>query len=65
MRVHFRSALCNVTLLTRIDKTSLGKSHTAVSSEAWAKLRIWASVAGGGRLLLSGGVAHASLETAI
>ena len=38
---------------------------TAVSSEAWAKLRDWASVAGRGRLLLSGGVAHASLETAV
>ena len=33
--------------------------HTAVSSEAWAKLRDWASVAGRGRLLLSGSVAHA------
>ena len=38
---------------------------TAVSSEAWAKLRDWASVAGRGRLLLSGSVAHASLETAV
>ena len=38
---------------------------TAVSSEAWAKLRVWASVAGRGRLLLSGSVAHASLETAV
>ena len=37
---------------------------TAVSSEAWAKLRDWASVAGRGRLLLSGSVAHASLKTA-
>ena len=25
------------------------KDHTAVSSEAWAKLRDWASVAGWGR----------------
>ena len=40
-------------------------SCTAVSSEAWAKLRVWASVAGTGRLLLSGSVAHASLETAV
>jgi len=31
---------------------------------AWAKLRDWASVAGRGRLLLSGSVAHASFETA-
>ena len=38
---------------------------TAVSSEAWAKLRVWASVAGRGRLLLSGSVAHASLKTAV
>ena len=40
-------------------------SSTAVSSEAWAKLRDWASVAGKGRLLLSGSVTHASLETAV
>ena len=33
----------------------------AVSSEAWAKLRDWASVAARGRLLLSGSFAHASL----
>ena len=39
--------------------------HTAVSSEAWAKLRDWASVAGRGRLLLSGSIAHASLKTAV
>ena len=38
---------------------------TAVSSEAWAKLRVWASVAGRGRLLLSGSAAHASLETTV
>ena len=38
---------------------------TAVSSEAWAKLRDWASVAGRGRLLLSGSVAQASLKTAV
>ena len=40
-------------------------AYTAVSSEAWAKLRDWASVAGRGRLLLSGSVAHASLKTAV
>ena len=39
--------------------------RTAVLSEAWAKLRDWASVAGRGRLLLSGSVAHASRETAV
>ena len=39
--------------------------HTAVLSEAWAKLRDWASVAGRGRLLLSGSVAHASMKTAV
>ena len=38
---------------------------TAVSSEAWAKLRDWAGVAGRGRLLLSGSVAHVSLETPV
>ena len=38
---------------------------TTVSSEAWAKLRDWASVAGRGRLLLSGSIAHASLKTAV
>ena len=38
---------------------------TAVSSEAWAKLRDRASVAGRGRLLLSGSAAHASLKTAV
>ena len=38
---------------------------TAVLSEAWAKLRDWASVAGRGRLLLSGSVAYASLKTAV
>ena len=42
-----------------------GLYRTAVLSEAWAKLRDWASVAGRGRLLLSGSVAHASLKTAV
>merc|ERR1712117_457683 len=41
------------------------EQHTAVSSEAWAKLRVWTSVAGRGWLLLSGSVAHASLKTAV
>ena len=40
-------------------------ASTAVSSEAWAKLRDWASMAGNGRLLLSGSVAHASLKIAV
>ena len=43
----------------------LSKACAAVLSEAWAKLRDWASVAGRGRLLLSGSVAHASLKTAV
>ena len=38
---------------------------TAVLSEAWAKLRDVASVAGRGRLLLSVSVAHASLKTVV
>ena len=46
-------------------KHSFGDPCTAVSSEAWAKLRDWASVAVRGRLLLSGSVAHASLKTAV
>ena len=43
----------------------IGHPNTAVSSEAWAKLRDWASVAGRGRLLLSGSLTHASLKTAV
>ena len=39
--------------------------HTAVSSEAWAKLREWAILAGKGRLLLSGSVVLASLKAAV
>ena len=42
-----------------------GMVSTVVSSEAWAKLRDWARVAGRGRLLLSGSFAHASLKTAV
>ena len=38
---------------------------TAVSSEAWAKLRDWASVADRGRLLLSGSVVLASLKAPV
>ena len=41
------------------------EASTAVSSESGAKLRDWACVAGRGRLLLSGSVAHASLKTAV
>ena len=40
-------------------------SCTAVSSEVWAKLRDWASVAGKGRLLLSGSIVLASLKAAV
>ena len=40
-------------------------STTAVSSEAWAKLREWAILAGKGRLLLSGSVVLASLKAAV
>ena len=39
--------------------------NTAVSSEAWAKLREWAILAGKGRLLLSGSVVLASLKAAV
>ena len=46
-------------------RTSGWDAHTAVSSEAWAKLREWACVAGRSRLLLSGSVAHASLKTTV
>ena len=41
------------------------KRVTAVSREAWAKLRDWACVAVRGRLLLSGSIAHASLKTTV
>ena len=52
-------------MLSCTIRLPLNGSYTAVSSGAWAKLRDWASVAGKGRLLLSGSVAHASLETAV
>ena len=42
-----------------------GALHTAVSSEAWAKLCEWAILAGKGQLLLSGSVVHASLKAAV
>ena len=38
---------------------------TAVSREAWAKLREWAILAGKGRLLLSGSVVLALLKAAV
>ena len=50
---------------TYSDLNGFASRFAAVSSEAWAKLRVWASVAGRGRLLLSGSVAHASLETVV
>ena len=49
----------------RAPKTQPSFVGTAVSSEAWAKLRDWASVAARGRLLLSGTIAHASLKAAV
>ena len=47
------------------DRFRRDNLSTEVSSESWAKLRDWASVAAKGRLLLSGSVAHASLKTAV
>ena len=41
------------------------EDFTAVLSEAWAKLREWAILAGKGRLLLSGSVVLASLKAAV
>ena len=41
------------------------RRDTAVSSEAWAKLREWAILAGKGRLLLSGSVVLASLKASV
>ena len=58
------SCVKNICLGFRSGKLIL-QSDTAVSSGAWAKLRDWASVAGRGRLLLSGSVAHASLKSAV
>ena len=42
-----------------------GNRYTAVSSEAWAKLREWAVLAGKGQLLFSGSVVLASLKAAV
>ena len=53
------------TWLSNYKIALIGIGCTVVSSEAWAKLRDWASVACRGRLLLSGSVAHASLKTAV
>ena len=47
------------------DLGSEKTSNTAVSSEAWAKLREWAILTGKGRLLLSGSVVLASLKAAV
>ena len=57
--------LCKKESLLLTFVPSMDYHITAVSSEAWAKLRDWASVAGRGRLLLSGSVAHASLKTTV
>ena len=43
----------------------LTQLYTAVLSEAWAKLREWAILAGKGQLLLSGSVVLASLKAAV
>ena len=40
-------------------------NNTAVSIEAWAKLREWAVLAGKGRLLLSGSIVLASLKAPV
>ena len=40
-------------------------SKVSVSSEAWAKLREWAFLAGKVRLLLSGSIVLASLKAAV
>ena len=67
-RLRTRGAALSVHKRRRLPCRVHGYFHatfTAVSSEAWAKLRDWASVAGWGRLLLSGSVAHASLKTAV
>ena len=42
-----------------------GALHTAVSSEAWAKLCEWAILAGKGQLLLSGSIVLPSLKAAV
>ena len=43
----------------------MSTAYTAVSSEAWAKLREQAILAGKGQLLLSGSVVLASLKAAV
>ena len=55
-RLHMTSALRGG---GRIPKSKPKSICAVVSSDAWAKLRDWASVAGRGRLLLSDSVAHA------
>ena len=51
--------------LVHAEKDKIPCTTTAVSSEAWAKLREWAILAGKGRLLLSGSVVLASLKAAV
>ena len=53
---------CNASPFCEGEKSLLS---TAVSSEAWAKLREWVILAGKGRLLLSGSVVLASLKAAV
>ena len=55
----------NVVVLPSAGRQKWWGTNTAVSSEAWAKLREWAILAGKGRLLLSGSVVLASLIAAV
>ena len=55
----------NVVVLPSAGRQKWWGANTAVSSEAWAKLREWAILAGKGRLLLSGSVVLASLKAAV
>ena len=48
-----------------INSNRTESTLTAVLSEAWAKLREWAILAGKGRLLLSGSVVLASLKAPV
>ena len=55
----------NVVVLPSAGRQKWWGTNTAVLSEAWAKLREWAILAGKGRLLLSGSVVLASLKAAV
>ena len=63
---HHTTEIVQVFQVFHLGRSMNSKGYnTAVLSEAWAKLRDWASVAGRGWLLLSGSLAHASLKTAV